>query len=166
VSEYSEFFLGSPASDVELELIEISHPNFTQTYRIVRNATAGVTVTHEDSNEYEYVYRPLRLSLTGPRDDLEHILKVDLGDLGQIVPMELDEVRAANGFGTLPSVVYRVYSSADLTTILFGPVHLKLKSFNSGSEGSSFEAKARSLAVSRTGEVYTLPRFPMLGGLT
>jgi len=165
MSAYTEFFLNSPSSIVQLELLELSHTNFSHTYYIVRNATLGVTVTHEDATEHEYSYYPLRLSLTGPRDDLDQILKVELGDLGDIIPTELDNIKAASGFNELPKVIYRIYRSDDLTTPLYGPIVLELKTFVFTDEGAAFNASAPSLNVNKTGESYSLPRFPMLRGL-
>jgi hypothetical protein len=165
MSEYSEFFLNSFSSVVQLDCLEISHPSFTQTFYIVRNKTDGVTVTHEDESEHTYQYVPMRLSLSGPREDLDHILNVQLGDLGEIVPAQLDAIKAAGTSNVLPTVLYRTYRSDDLTVPLFGPITLKIKKFAMQREGSVFEARAPSLNVNKTGEKYAIARFPMLEGL-
>jgi hypothetical protein len=165
VSDYTEFFLNCLSSVVQLDCLEISHSAFSATRYLVRNATAGVTVTHEDASSHPYIYVPMELALTGPRDDLDHILQVRLGDLGEIIGEELDNIAAADGFSELPTVVYRTYRSDDLTAPLYGPINLELKKFSMDRVGCSFEAKAPSLNISRTGEGYTLPRFPMLRGL-
>jgi hypothetical protein len=88
-----------------------------------------------------------------------------MGDLGEIVPVEMDNIRAEDTFDELPVVVYRTYRSDDLSTPLYGPIELEVKNFAFDRTGCTFEAKAPSLNVSRTGETYTLPRFPMLRGL-
>lgn len=165
MSDLSEYFLKSRASIVLLECLEISHPNFTQSYYCVRNAPKGITVTHEDDSEYEYQYVPMRVRNNGVRDDLEQIFSIEFGDLGEIVPTELDAIRAADAMNIKPKVVYRAYRSDDLTTILEGPHWLEIKTFNFTRPGVAFDAKAPSLNVSKTGETYTLPRFPMLRGL-
>lgn len=165
MSEYSEYFLNSKSSVAQLECLEISHNSFTQVFYIVRNAANGLHVKHEDNSEHDYIYVPMRLSLTGARTDLDHILKVELGDLGQIIPQQIDAVAADDGFLEMPKVVYRVYRSDDLENVLYGPLNLELKTFNLSREGCAFEAKAPSLNVNRTGERYTLPRFPMMRGL-
>lgn len=165
MSAYTEFFLNSLSSIVELECIEISHSKFTQTYRIVRNHVAGVTVTHEDSTSHDYTYYPLRCSLSGPRDDLDHVLRVELGDLGEIIPLEMDAIRSGNGFDEFPIVKYRTYRSDALTTVLYGPLVLEIRTFNFTRGGSQFEAKAPTLNVHKTGETYRIARFPMLKGL-
>lgn len=166
MSVYTEFFLNSKASIIQLELLEISHSNFTQTWRIVRNATAGVTVTHESGGggSFAYIYRPLEVVGNGTRDDLDFSMSVNLGDLGEIIPAEIDEISSANGFGEKPVVKYRTYKSDDLTVPLFGPLVLQIGAFSFKREGASFEAKAPSLNISKTGELYTIDRMPMLRG--
>jgi hypothetical protein len=165
VSEYSEFFLDSSASVAELELLEISHTNFTQTFRLVRNNRHGVTVTHEDFTSQAYTYCPMRLSLSGPREDLDFGLSVQLGDQGDIVNPELDAVIAADGLAERPTIRYRTYRSDDLTAPLYGPVRLEAKRFSQNRDGCSFEASAPSLNSTGTGEKYSIARFPMLSGL-
>ena len=164
MTTYAEFFLNSKSSIVQLELLEISHPNFTKTYRVVRNAVNGIIVKHEDNNSYEYTYYPLRIAAGGTRDDLDQTLKIELGDLGEVLPTELDAVSSAAGFGVKPTVKYRAYRSDDLTAPMFGPMFLEVETFSFNREGSSFEAKAPSLNRNKTGEAYKLDRFPMLRG--
>lgn len=164
MSDYSEFFLNSNSNIVELELIEISHPNFTKIYRIVRNAVAGVTVTLEDASQAEFEYYPLQITPAGAGDDLDQVLKVQLGDLGEILPTELKAVFAADGFGTRPQLIYRTYRSDDLTKPLYGPLYFEIDSLTFKKEGAAFEAKAPRLNSSSTGELYTTTRFPMLRG--
>lgn len=164
MTTYAEFFLGSASNIVQFELLEISHPNFTKTYRIVRNAVDGLTVTLEDSSVETFDYYPLQISGVGTRENLDYGLQISLGDLGEVLPTELDEISAANGFETKPVVKYRVYRSDDLTFPLFGPIVLEIETFSFKREGSSFEAKAPSLNISQTGEVYKIDRFPMLRG--
>lgn len=164
MSDYSEFFLNSKSSVVQLELLELSHPNFSKVYRIVRNAVQGVTVTLETSVVATFDYYPLRIESNGSRDDLDQSFSITLGDLGEILPKELDSVSSANTFNIKPTIVYRTYRSDDLSKPLFGPVHLEVDSFAFNKDGASFQAKAPSLNVNKTGEIYTFERFPMLRG--
>lgn len=164
MSTYTEFFLKSQANIVQLECLEIYHPNFTTTYRLVRNAVQGVTVTHENAIQYAYTYYPMRITLGSTRDNLDTSIKIDLGDLGQVLPLELDAVATAGSYLTKPWVKYRTYRSDVLTAALFGPIQLEITSFSFNNEGVTFEAKPPSLTVNKTGEIYTLDRFPMLRG--
>lgn len=164
MSTYAEFFLNSKSSVVQLELIEITHRLFTKTYRVVRNAVRGVTVRLETGVAVNFDYYPLKIENNGSRDDLDQSFTFTLGDLGEILPKELDSVAQGDGFGEKPVVLYRTYRSDDLTRPLFGPVVLEVESFAFNREGCTFTAKAPSLNINKTGEIYRLERFPMLRG--
>ena len=162
--DYTEFFLNSKSSVVQLELLEISHPDFTKTYYIVRNNTEGITVTLEDLTEQTFDYYPLKVTPSGSREDLDFGVRIDLGDLGEVLPEELDAVASASGYSVKPTVKYRLYRSDDLTAPMLGPHTMEVTAFSFTREGASFEARAPSLNVNRTGEVYRVDRFPMLKG--
>lgn len=164
MSKYSEFFFKSSGNVVQLECLEISHPSFTKVYRIVRNAVNGITVKYEDGLEYEHTYYPLQITSMGSRGDLDQGLQINLGDLGEVLPKELDAVTSEDKFSIKPVVKYRTFRSDDLQTVMFGPLVLEVTTFSFNREGSTFEAKAPLLNVSKTGEVYKIDRFPMLRG--
>lgn len=163
MSKYSEFFLNSKSSVIQYELLEISHPDFSKTYRVIRNNTEGLTVTLE-GEEQTFDYYPLKVTPAGSREDLDFAIRVDLGDLGEVLPEELDAVASADGYEVKPTVKYMLYSSDDLTAPMLGPFTLEVTAFSFTREGASFEAKAPSLNVSRTGETYQILRFPTLKG--
>ena len=162
---YINFFLNPQSSIAELELLELTHPDFSTVYRIVRNAVDGVTVTLETGAIEFFDYYPLAIEASTVREDLDYIINLKVGDLGEIIPNELDLVaNAANGFQVKPLLKYRSYRSDDLTAPMFGPLNLEVTEFNFVKDGAEFEAKAPLLNINRTGEVYTLDRFPMLRG--
>lgn len=165
MSRYSEFFLASRASVVQLELMEVTHPDFSQPFRFVRNHADGVTVTlNEDEEDIFFQYYPAKVSAVGAKDDMDAAVRVILGDLGEVIPPEFDRVEEAGGWLIKPRVRYWVYRSDDLLEPIFGPLHLEVTTFNTNADGASFEAAAPRLNNIRTGERYLLDRFPMLRG--
>jgi hypothetical protein len=164
MSEYTEFFLNSKSSVVQLDLLEITHSSFSQDYNIVRNSTSPIEVVLEDSQTKTFIYYPLKITPLGDKNDLDQSIRVDLGDLGEIIPEEVDRVLNDNNFTEKPIVKYRTYRSDDLSQPLLGPWVLQIDHFTFNREGCSFEAKAPSLNINRTGELYRIDRFPMLRG--
>lgn len=163
---YAEFFLAGPSAAAELDLIEITHPEFSQAYYIVRNAVGGVTVTLEDgTTQRAYLYYPLGVKPMGFRDNLDQGFQITVGDTGDTLPEELNRVYNADAMDVYPTFVYRAYRSDDLTVPLYGPVTLRIEKVTQTEEGASFDAIAPSVNNGRTGEVYRLDRFPMLRGL-
>ena len=165
MSVYSEFFFGSPPSSVQLDCVEIIHPSFSQTYRVVRNHTLGVSVTHEGPDgPYDYEYYPLKVVPVGSDEDSRQSLSITVGDLGDIIATEMRNVLNANTANTEPVVNFRTYDSSDLTAPIYGPLSLIIKSVTCNNEGASFVAQARDVNRTRTGEIYDPNRFPMIKG--
>ncbi len=164
MSTYTNFFLSGSRASVQLDLIEIYHPNFSKVFRHVRNARKGVTVTLEDSSTGVFTYMPMSVKAKTSKDDLDNAITISFGDLGEVIPKELDRVRNAGGFKIMPTVTYRVYDSANLASPLYGPVRFVIKTFSFKREGATFEAKAPGLNNSATGILYRLDAFPMLRG--
>lgn len=162
MSEYTEFFLNSKSTVVQLELLEISHPNFSKTYRIVRNNVNGVTVTLETNQTATFEYYPLRITPSSSQNNLDTSFKIDFGDLGTVIPQEFDAIRTADNFVTKPSIIYRIYRSDDLTGPILGPLIFEAETFSFTDKGASFEAKAPSLNLHKTGQIYKFDRFPSL----
>lgn len=163
--EYIEFFLTAPATVRELELIELSHPDMSQTYRYVRNLRGGVSVVlpgDEDPTAFEY--RPVRIRRRGERDDLAQSMSIDLGDPGELLAAEADALAAVDGFATKPTLRYWVYRSDDLDVPLLGPLTFEVTSISTMGPAATVEAAAPEKDVSTTGEIYTFARFPMLRG--
>lgn len=165
MADYEAFFLASRSDVVQLELIEITHPSFSQAYRFVRNHADGVTVRLSDDEPAVYFqYYPAKVSVRGSRDDLDSQITIELGDLGEIIPAEIELVAATGGFGIKPELRYWAFRSDDLTSPLFGPLLLETAAINSVEGGSSMDCRAPSTNLTRTGERYKLDRFTTLQG--
>lgn len=163
--KHARYFLNSKASVIQLELVEFIHPAFSQTYRCVRNAVKGVTVTLETGGSAFFEYYPMKIAPKSSRDDLDSGIGITFGDLGEVLPAELDRVmKYPKGLEIKPTVKYRIYRSDDLSAPIYGPLVLSVDSIAFDRQGSTFEAKAQSINLTRTGEIYSLTRFPALRG--
>jgi len=166
MSDYSEFFLNTAPTIAQLDLLEISHPSFFVTHRLVRNAVNGVTVMHEGgAGPFAYSYMPMRVKALASNTDMDQELEITLGDTGDTVPSEIQAITNANAFHVKPTLVYRTYRSDDLTAPLFGPIFLRVEGVAMQREGTAFRAKSATFNRVRTGETYNLIRFPMLAPL-
>lgn len=163
--DFVAYFLAGPADVRRLELFEISHPAFTKVYRLMLNNTDDVTVTLETDEEATFEYAPIRIRPIGSSDDLGQALRFEFGDLGEIVPTELDAVAELGAYRIKPTVLYRVYREDDLSAPMDGPYVLEAGQLNFAQGGVSFDAKAPSVNITRTGENYRVDRFPMLRGV-
>lgn len=164
MSKYTEFFLKSSSKIVQLELIEMSHPSWSKIYRVVRNSVSGVTVKLEDGSPAFFEYYPVDIKFDGMRDDLEQTYNITFGDLGEIMPLELDRMLNSDTMHTKPKCIYRVYRSDDLTSPMYSSLNLEIQNFAFNQDGVTFQAIAPQLNVTQTGSEYTTDRFPTLQG--
>lgn len=166
-TDYAEFFLASPPNITQLECVEIFHTNFSQVFRLNRNSLVPITVTQTAgffTGDFEYIYCPMTVSPLSSSTDLDQTIKITFGDLGEILPAELDLVSAAGGFFRKPIMTYRTYRDDDLTQELFGPIILEIQSISFNQDGATLDCKPPVANRARSGEVYTVDRFPMLEG--
>lgn len=174
MSEISEFFFSSPNAVVQLQLIELSHPNFSGTYRFVRNCVTGIKAMHEDdTGPHNYAYLPMQIKTIGVTSSLDQMMEITFGDVGKILPTEIGLIADSNGFQTKPELVYREYRSDEftiedgdtvLTAPMFGPLTLEINALAFNKQGCVFTAKPPQFNRTRTGEIYDVGRFPMLAG--
>lgn len=154
-----DFFLKDPAHIVQLELLEISHPSISQTYRIVKNDANGVTF-----QGHFYEYYPCSIKPAYDFQGLDFEIEVQLGDLGEIIPKELHNIQVAETQKTPIKVNYYILRSDDLSQAMFSFTNLEAKNFTFNKQGSNFTAKAQGLNTYTTGETYNLKDYPYLAG--
>lgn len=161
----ADFFLNSDSDIIQYDTLEIQHPDFSKFYRLVRNNVRGLTANHEDGFPLFFAYYPLRIDGAGARSDLDYAITITFGDLGEVLPQELENVYRKDGFAVKPIIRYRAYRSDDLSEPMFGPIELEIGTISFDSTGCKFEAKAPELNINATGEVYRFDRFPMMRGI-
>ncbi len=153
-----DFFLGSRSDVVELDLLEITHPNFTKPYRFARNAVEGITL--QDGRFFQYY--PAKIKTISGEDNLDYGINVSLGDLSEVLPPEIKQLRATDNLSIKPTVSHWVYRSDDLSAPMKQSINLELDDFSFNHESSFFVAKAPTLNNSKTGRVYNVEDFPMM----
>lgn len=163
MSALSDAFLNRRRGVRLYDCIRIAHPNFTQTYWIVRNKVGGVTITIDGTPRF-FKFYPLRLTEQAQRANLDYGVQVDLGDVGKIIPNEIAAIEAADGFDTCPVVTAWLFRS-DTLGVVIGPGDLEVTSFPIKRAGTSFLAQAPSLNVNRTGIPYLESVFKPLAGV-
>lgn len=159
----AEFHLASTGAPVYLQCIEFGHPDFTQVYRVVTNAADGFTVKHEDGFDYFYEYLPLAIQLGNSLNDLDQTINITLGDLGEILPQEIDRIRIT-GSTIKPYLNYRTYRHDRPNTPLEVVKGLEIGGMSRDEQAVTFEAHAPLLNSNRTGLVYDFETYPMLRG--
>lgn len=161
MSNYTSFFLNAKGGLINLECIEISHSSFVKPFRYVRNDTSGITVTHEDGLEYEYEYQVLEIQRTNVTNDIDQVMNITFADVDDTFTKALQNISTTER----PIFKYRSYRDDDLTEPMVVIQTLEITSMSKDAKGYiTFEAKAPELNSVKTGDTYTLDRFPLLRG--
>lgn len=163
MSQYSEFFLVSASNKVQYETLEISHSEFSQTYYLVRNHK-GLVATDENSNSRTWTYVPMRIEPSGAEVNLDFGITVTLGDLGEIMPAELDRIKAGDDMDERPVVIYRTFEEGTLTAPMTGPFTLEVMEFSFNHEGVVLQCRPAFVNRNQTGMPYIPELFPTLEG--
>ena len=160
---YINFFSNAGRDEIMVQTIELSHPNFSQTYALQNVSYSPITVTTE-SGSLVCQPCPMDIKRLNSSADLEQNLSVTIGDVGTIISEEILRVMKADGNLTKPTCKYRAYSSKDLATIVLGTFVLEVQDITPTEEGSVLNIAPTNLNAAGTGELYDDTEIPMLKG--
>lgn len=152
---------------VPLECVEISHPDFTEPFRFVKNDTEGVVVKHESAGtDVQYEYQPMSIQRSTVTNDLDQKLSLTIGDVEDELIKSVVSARQGTNWKVRPTVKWRLYRDDYLTEPMVSLQTLEVASMSKdGSGNCTFDAQAPELNSVRTGEIYDLERFPLLRGM-
>lgn len=163
--QWVDFFFGASQSTAELQTLEIRQPDFSQIWRFQYAYREGFWARLETGEQVFFQYLPMALKLMEDRGNLDFGISVTLGDLGDILPDEIQRARAAGTLRTSPpEVIYRAYRSDDMEAPMYGPIRLQAQPIIRTNEGSQFDAIAPQANVHKTGMLYRPDLFPGLRG--
>lgn len=157
-----EFLASAPQNKYMIEVVSIAHSDLTQTYHLWREPIAG-TVTDEDDNELSVIPTNIAIKLAGSADNLDQQfnITIDTADAENILRTELDLIPLDTSEKI--AITYRAYLSDDLTEPQAVQL-LQAESISYVRGAATISAIAPKFNVTRTGELYTFKRFPMLRG--
>lgn len=164
--EFRDLLINRPRGVALLEVLEISHPAFSQTYYLLRNYVRNglLNITLETGVQVTAQYVPSRIQWASSKTNMDQVHNVTIQDLNDIVQAE--ERRVPLNDETPISCRIRTYRSDDLTKPADGPVDLQVQSIDYDKRGCTFTASPPNANETGTGERMTVERFPMLRGFT
>lgn len=162
MSDFTSFFLNAKGGLIRIDCIEISHSSFSKVFRFVRNIRGGITVTHEDGIEHQYVYEVFELNRSNVTADLDQTVQITFADYKDELKHEIESADY-----TQPALFkYRAYRDDDLSMPMIVLETLQVISVNNDSFGMvTFDAKAEGLNNVKTGLTYSIEDYPMLRAL-
>jgi len=167
--EYKKFVNSMPEAQREFRTIELFHPDFTSLLRFVKdfedvNLTLESTAPRDPSSSVLFTALAMEVNEPGENGQIEQVLGVSLGAVGNEVNTQLDEI-TEDGSLIPVELIYRKYYSGDLTEpVLVISLSVADISFE-GYSNVSFTGEDVDFAIKRAGELYTVERFPGLKDL-
>ena len=157
-----DFYMKSQSSVTELETLEISHPDFSEVFRVTFNDALGFEALDENGNEVFYQYVPMNFKGSTLSTNLDYALEITFGDLGTLIQKQLDRVEENDSWHINPTVIYRSYRSDRLDYPMRGPIFLEIGDYTYNKGGFAFKAQAPDLKQPGTGMLFSLENFPTL----
>ena len=171
INDIKDLHLDSSPSIASLETLEISHSLWPTPIRIVTNHADGIDAMLETGEVVNFEFAPLLINKGTTSDDLDQSLNITLGDLGEIVPPLIKQIRAADS-DEYPQVIYRQYAY-DVATMSFAkdkPIDiikgLFVEQMSRDHQATTFDAKTPDKNTVATGRLYTIEEYPDLKALT
>lgn len=154
------FFLTKTSAIAKIDCIELYHPDFGY-LRYQAYDDEGITVQHEDDAPHLYEYESFEITRGNVTSDLDQGFSITFADYKDDLK---NKVNAADHM--IPIVFsWRLYRSDDLDSPMFVQRDLYVIRVNSDGTGMvTFEAGAEQLNNVKTGDTYTLNKYPLLKG--
>lgn len=166
LDEYKKFINSAPESQREYRTVELYHPDFSQTLRFVKDfqdisLTLEATAPRDASTSVLFTAIAMDITEPGENGQVEQVLSVGLGAIGNEVNEQLDQITESGSLTTV-ELIYRKFYSGDLTTpvvvLSLSVADVSFKSY----DNVSFTGEDVDFATKRAGELYTIERFPGL----
>ncbi|MBB5411910.1 hypothetical protein HDG34_005876 [Paraburkholderia sp. HC6.4b] len=164
-TELQRLLASQQAGIIELETFQVSHPNFSRSYYIVRNLPDGFTGQLEDGSLVEFQYVPVSFERAAANGDLDYEIRITFQDLNEIIAPEVARIPVDSK--VIPTCIVRSFiyrRDGTISPVADGPFVLGINSIAYTPEGCAFTASSQPLNVSATGEVYAIVDIPMLKG--
>lgn len=170
INDITDLHLDSSPSIATLETLEVTHSLWPTPIRIVTNHADGVDAMLETGEIVHFEFAPLLINKGTTSDDLDQSLNITLGDLGEIVPPLIRQIRASDS-DEYPQVIYRAYAfdTASMTFAKDKPIDINkglfVEQMSRDHQATTFDAKTPDKNTVKTGRPYSPDYYTDLQGL-
>ncbi|WP_227543671.1 DUF1833 family protein [Psychrobacter sp. 230] len=170
IDDIKDLHLDSSPSIAPLETLEVSHSLWHTPIRIVTNHADGVNAMLETGETVYFEFAPLLINRGKTSDDLDQSFNITLGDLGEIVPPLIKQIRASDS-DEYPQVIYRqyAYDASSMTFAKDKPIDIAkglfVEQMSRDHQATTFDAKTPDKNTVATGRPYSPDYYVDLKGL-
>lgn len=162
MSNQASFFLTNTRSLYWIDTIEMNHPDFVDPFYFQNEyIDEDIVATNEDSQQVTYSYQLFEVKRNNVVADLDQGVGVTFADYKDVLKAAVNSANTSSPI----TVRYRVFRSDDLTSPMDFIQVLKVVNVSSSADGFvTFQAGAEQLNNVKTGDTYTLNKYPLLKG--
>ena len=163
MANQNNFFLTDTSAVRKVDTIELNHPDWTVPFYFQNEwIDEDMIATNEDSVAVTYQYQLFEVDRGNVMADLDQGVSITFADY-------IDELKnAINSADHMKAITlkHRMFRDDDLSSPLDFIQTLQVLKVNNDSNGVvTFEASAEQLNSVKTGDVYTLNKYPLLKGV-
>lgn len=165
LDEYKKFVHSMPEAEREFRTLELFHPDFS-VLRIFqdftdKDFTLESTAPRDPNMSVLFTAFPIEINEPGENGDIEQVLSVSMGAVGNEVNDRVALITEANSLVPIEAI-YRKYFSGDLSSpVLILSLSVSDLSFK-GYSNVTFTCEDTNFAAKRVGRLYTIEQFPTL----
>ena len=162
MANQNSFFLTDTSAVRKVDTIELNHPDWSKPFFFQSEwIDEDMIATNEDGAKVTYQYQLFQVDRNNVVADLDQGVSITFADY-------IDELKTAiNSADHMKAVTlkYRMFRDDDLSSPLDFIQTLQVLKVNNDANGTvTFEASAEQLNSVKTGDVYTINKFPALKG--
>lgn len=162
MANQNSFFLTDTSAVRKVDTIELNHPDWSKPFFFQSEwIDEDMVANNEDGAKVTYQYQLFQVDRNNVVADLDQGVSITFADY-------IDELKTAiNSADHMKAVTlkYRMFRDDDLSSPLDFIQTLQVLKVNNDANGTvTFEASAEQLNSVKTGDVYTINKFPALKG--
>lgn len=163
--ELKEIYASAPVSKTMFELISLYAPWYSQAYHLQNVSLDPINVTLETGATISALYCPMAAGQANSNADLNHERTVKLQYVNDIIATERSyfDPSLHDWFEqTITSRGYIYYRDGTISNIQTTPINLPVRDIISTWNTSEIRISTQPVNRSKTGEIFTTSRIPML----
>lgn len=159
---YRKKLVSNPDGEIELDTLEISHPDMSKTYYLVADQIP-LTAKLETGADVTFEPSPIGIKGAGNNADMNQSATFTIPDVDNILDDEMDRIGLTSS--SYPVFTFRTYLLSDLSYPAWGPVSYEVQDISQSKGLFTAAVSAPKLNNKGTGLILTPELCPLIRGI-
>lgn len=163
--ELAEIFSNAPVEKDWFEVVKIYASWFSKPYYLQNTFTEGIDVSLEDDSVVTAEYAPMAIGESSSNADMSYERNITVQSLNDMIAIETDKRPVGtNEKIKLEFYTYAIYRDGSISGVKGNVPSVQLIKTARDDKGTTLSTSSKPVSKTRTGEVVTLKRVPMIRG--